>query len=531
MKKIFSSAKLGVLYNLPSFWQCALKPVEIALLALGFLGALALHLDPVLNSGLAKPLLFALGVLCFLSPVSGFFFLAACAILPTASAEQYALARFLEETGDSTGGMIDSGTKYAFYSWVLAVPLRYQRLRLRGIGVMWPILPWLLWMMLTNGIRNAISPDLIKSLLFCVMACQLANEAKGQYLKCLLGMGLGFCVITIGFWANAAGLPVQLADWGGDRSGFTRRGSVVADSVMLWPPLLCGLGVMLGVAAGYGSRFYRGQPATWASRSAMFYFMFSLPPLLAAMTNSGVFGLVLLLSAYVASLSHSSGTGQTARSRNSDVFMMLGALLVGAALMFATNAMDSRKRLTGLFEYYMEQSETTGVAASRDSVWDASIDTITRYPLFGVHFSGGKEKIPAEYAAKGYYLSHNVFLDYGRSAGIPGMLLFAYFFFWPVIRFMKTGKYLPYMGFLLAHCAYFIFLLSLSFQWYKSLWAFWMLAAMTASRVDSSLIPARAKKPSRRSRTGREMSIGGLQPVRQPTGISESTPGLGCHES
>lgn len=477
-----------------SFWETNLSASERLLLGIGAVGALLLHLDPVLNAGFAKPLLVLLGVVCFLSPVSGFFFLAASGILPTTTADVYALARVLAETGEDTTGLTDSGTKYAFYSWLVALALRYRRVRLRGIHLLWPILPWLGWMVLTNGLQSALRPDLVKSLLFSVMACQLANEAKGQYTKCLIGLGLGFLVVTFGFWAKTVGLPVQLADWGGQRAEFDRLGSVVVDSVMLWPPLLCGLGIVLGVAVAYGAKSCRCPAPRWLPYAAVLLFIGSLPPLLAAMTNSGLVGLVALVAVLAIGWSYSQASGAMSARYRHTISMMIGGLVLGAVVLLATNAMDSRDRLLGLVDYYQEQSEEMGAAASRDAVWEASIDTISRYPLMGVNFSGGKENIPGGYAARGYFLSHNVFLDYGRSAGIPGMLLFAWFFFWPSIQLLRGQSYLPYAGFLLGHFMLLIFFLSLSFPFYKPFWAFWILAAMVGARVGEE--SARGRVPA-----------------------------------
>ena len=206
------------------------------LLALGL--SVALHLTPVLELGWAKPLVFALACLCFLSPVTGFFFIGASAILPTVDTEAYAAMREAFEAGDMSFQVVDSAAKFGFIAWAVVTPVRYRRLSLRGLTLLWPISPWLLWVMLTNGYGAVVmNMDYVKSVLYCVIACQLANESKGQHLKCLLGLCLGCLVVIMGFWANAAGLPVTLCDWGGERGGIARLGSVLADSVM--PGRLC----------------------------------------------------------------------------------------------------------------------------------------------------------------------------------------------------------------------------------------------------------------------------------------------------
>jgi O-antigen ligase len=122
------------------------------------------------------------------------------------------------------------------------------------------------------------------------------------------------------------------------------------------------------------------------------------------------------------------------------------------------------------------------------------------YPLFGIRVSGDSEVITSGYASQGGYLAHNVFLDYGRYAGIPCILLLAFFFFRPVIQMFKSGRLTQYMPFILAHFAMFIFWMSLSFQFYKTFWALWML--MTLAIAHASPAPRRENSPALVRRPG-----------------------------
>jgi O-antigen ligase len=157
---------------------------------------------------------------------------------------------------------------------------------------------------------------------------------------------------------------------------------------------------------------------------------------------------------------------------------------VAASVLILTNSFQTRSQAVALFSNYKETAAETGVAASRDDVWQASIDSIRRYPLFGARFSNGQETMPATYAAKGYFLSHNIFLDYGRSSGIPGMILLALFFFWPAFLANRHGRWLSFLPFLMAHLGFLIFFLSLSFFSYKAFWGFWMLMMLATSRAQ-----------------------------------------------
>jgi hypothetical protein len=200
------------------------------------------------------------------------------------------------------------------------------------------------------------------------------------------------------------------------------------------------------------------------------------------MTNSAILGLAAIIAAYVASILGFGRRRGSNAPQGSPVLMLIGLMGVVAAVV-ATDAFDSRRKLEGLLEFYTDQSEEMGTAGSRSDVWEASMDTIMRYPLFGFTFSGGVETKPGQYAHLEYFLSHNVFLDAGRYGGIPAILLFGGFFFYPVLLAFKTGRAFHFLPFLLATLAQFLFFTSLSFWTYKPFWAFWALFMMAVSET------------------------------------------------
>ena len=121
-----------------------------------------------------------------------------------------------------------------------------------------------------------------------------------------------------------------------------------------------------------------------------------------------------------------------------------------------------------------------GAAASRTDVWMDALDTISRYPLTGYIFAGGTERITSHYAASGRYLAHNVFLDYGRSGGVPGLLFVSAFFFIPAVRLWRHPLRWQFMPFLMVFIAALTFWMALSFQFYKTVWALWPLMMRAA---------------------------------------------------
>src|SRR5262249_42071367 len=113
--------------------------------------------------------------------------------------------------------------------------------------------------------------------------------------------------------------------------------------------------------------------------------------------------------------------------------------LAAIVALFVFDAFQLRTKAFKLGQHYKGTKAGTGVAASRTGVWHDSIHTILKYPLFGIKVTGDQEEITSEYASQGWYLSHNIFLDFGRAIGIPGILLLAFFFFWPAIQMWQSG--------------------------------------------------------------------------------------------
>lgn len=465
-----------------AFWDIDFTANERVVMLMALVMCLIMHLSPILNAGLAEPLVLALGLVCFRYPVTGFFFIGASAVLPMTSGEAYQMVREMKAIG-LQAETIDSGTKYAFIAWAVVVAFHYRRVNLRGISLLLPLAPLLCWLIALFGPLYLLNDvDLWKNIAYCVMACQLVNVSRGKYLKNVMGLAIGLLVASFGFWGKAVGLPVQLSTWGGERGGFERLGSVGLDSVMLWPALLVGISILLGILASFGSRFAIRQPPKWFSKMVIAAFVMSIPPLVGTMTNSAYIGFALIIIVFVLAVKYASGTSIFLRKSKNSLVKTVSIIAIMLVVLFATNAMQLQDRAMAYMGFYSELSHQDGAMGSRTDVWVAAWDTILRYPLLGVYYNGGTETIPVGYAERlGWYMTHNMFLEYGRQAGIPGMFLYAFFFFWPVFILLRRKNYFPYLAFLMGHFALFIFLMSLSFGSYKPLWAFWMLMAITAN--------------------------------------------------
>jgi hypothetical protein len=243
----------------------------------------------------------------------------------------------------------------------------------------------LLWFLaLTQEAIFLPNSEYVKALLFSVIACQLANEARGQFMKCLFGLCLGALLVMTAYWASQLGLPVQVNDWGGEREGFARLGGVRADSVMVWPALLFGISGLLGIQIALASRTSPSPSPRWLTRLTLFLSVASLPPLVSTMSHGAFAGLALVVMALLWAGWVAVRAGAWASPR----FQMLirwGAAGLGAAvLLFAVDAFELRTKVTKLGDYYHGASSESGAAASRTGVWHDSVHTILKYPVLGI---------------------------------------------------------------------------------------------------------------------------------------------------
>jgi apolipoprotein N-acyltransferase len=253
---------------------------------------------------------------------------------------------------------------------------------------------------------------------------------------------------------------------------------------------LIGLSGLLGTQIAFASRSSPTTSPAWLTYATLLLTVASLPPLVSTMSHGAFGGFALVLLAVIWAMMIAGKGGAFANPRFQ---LLLRGYAFGIALvvmLFAVDAFQLRTKVMSLETYYKETSDKEGAAASRTGVWHDSIHTIMKYPLFGIAVTGDQEEITSEYAEVGWYLSHNIFLDFGRAIGIPGMLFLAFFFFYPAVSMWQSGDYIRYIPFLLTHFALLIFWMSLSFTFYKTFWAFWMLAAMVANDNRSLIQPA-----------------------------------------
>lgn len=453
-----------------SFYRYQLKGHEVWYLSIVLISTVLLQLNPVLHSGLGTPLLISMAAVSWLSPVSGFAYIAASQALPIPLESLF------------------NPAQVGFFTWLIITPLRYKRYSLKGWAILLAFLPWLLWFWMISG-QDVYNPqgEYAKSIYYGFIGVQLANEAKGEYSKCLMGLCVGCLTVSFGYWASQFGLPVSLSEYGGMREGFARLGGVRADSVMVWPPILMGcfgfLGIVFSVMVSMGKR--KLVPKTLLQAALIVVFM-SVPCLIATMTNGAVVGFILMgvfLTAMYIDPRHNRYISGANKSMIRKTFLLLLSLVV---LMVSLDMFEIQSRIFALSGFYKIQSRELGAAASRTDVWEQAVDLMLRFPLTGVFGNGGQNfiKVVGAVDKSGQFLAHNVFLDYGWQVGLPGLILLALAFLAPVCLLIKSKNWFPFIGFLCFYFACFIFWMGLSFQFYKTFWTFWVLFCLAVYRFS-----------------------------------------------
>lgn len=463
------------------FWDWVPTRGEVVLLGAAIVLTFALQFSHLLPVYLCVGLVVALAGVCWLTPFTAFYFIACAQSLPYPEAAPLNPAQL------------------GFVVWLPMALASPGGPRLRHLPLLRYVLPWLVWIMLVEDKGLMILEPTgfwARALAYAALAGHFAAVASGRYVKCLLGLCVGSLSVMAGFWLHVARLPVRLQAYAGahERAGFERLGSGGADAVMVWPALLVGAFGIVGVAIAL-MRLRHDAPGTKAMiLLSLVTLGLSLPPLLGTMTYSGYAGFALMAAVAFGVLFRAlgrSGAGMAARRK---LMRSVALILVAVAFLLSLNLFGTRERALGLWGDYLRTAEERSIAASRTDVWIYAFKTMMRYPLFGVKALGRSrtEEIPREYRDEGTYMAHNVFLDQGRRTGVPGLLLSALFFFYPVYALRRRRMPNRYLGFYLAYCAMFIFWMVLSHPFYKTFWALWMLMVVAAATDTPGAGPAAA---------------------------------------
>ncbi len=420
-------------------------------LAVALLCTILINLSPINNSIIVLPVVCVMAITCFLSPFTAFYYIA-----------------FSQHFPEFVGTSLNMA-QIGVIAWVVVLP--FQKQSFKGARNLFILLPLLFWILLASG-TSPVSFALgyyENSIIYALIACQQLNLSKGRYFYCLLGLSLGALAISAGFWLKHLGFPVILSNWGSLRGGMMRVGGVGTDAVMVWPAVLMGLAGIMGISINYTKLNPKFRMSVFLRWGVLIALLLCVPVLFVTVTNAAYAGLALLMSSYLFMLYRS---GLLKR-----LVPLLAVLCVIFLMMFSFNIFRIGDALRATNEGY---EASGGGVGTRGDVWRYSIKTIEKFPFLGVRGNNAIEVSPPEYAhlQQGTWLSHNVFLDYGRAFGIPTILLYITFYYFPLWKMYRSKTIITSAPFLLWYFIVTIFLFVLSFGGYKTIWAFWMITAM-----------------------------------------------------
>lgn len=428
-------------------------------LAIAIIITILLNLSPIYNSAIAGALVAGMAGASLLTPIGGFYFVAFTQNMP------------------EVGGALNPAQLGAVV-WVLLILPRIHKQRFRGVAYLLLLLPLFFWQSILSGqlVVNFSWPlgGWEKAIVWAVVAIQLANAAKGKYLQCLLGLSLGAISVSWSFWLSAIGLPVELSTFGSGRGGFERVGAAGTDSVMVWVGTLLGLAGILGIHVTISRQRGRGAASKRLGRLSVAALALAFPPVIASMTVTAYLGYGALLGLYLL---------QVFRSRFSWRLLAPFAMvcIVGAGL-FASNQFGLRDRATSMLGWYSQKAEES-VLSTRTEVWRAAVATISRYPLTGAARGERSETslsaLDAVRQGAGY-LAHSVFLDIGKGSGIPGIVFYCLFVFYPLVVVRRKMSPWDRVPFYFWYFVVTLFLGVLSFPFYKTVWGFLALTVVCA---------------------------------------------------
>lgn len=331
--------------------------------------------------------------------------------------------------------------------------------------------PWMVWVSISHSLAFGLDAVPTRAVISLCIALNLTARRDFDYSSALVGVALGCSLVGLAFWYNFLGLPVDLFINGSDRQGFQRIGGVRADSVTAWPNLLLGMAAIM--AMGRASLVPVGRQVWAFGRAFEILWWLAFIAMTGTMTHGGwaAFGLLLTASVVLAAVRRDRFP-LAVYSYKLIVVALLGSVL------WVSNAAGTRDRASALFLNYQQASEE-GVTASRSDVWSISLSTILSSPAFGVQVTQGWEDIPEQYTDRGYYLSHNIFLDAGRQGGLPALVMLGIAAFWPLVRRRQFGASVlnePGPGIILMYTVVAAFWMVLSFFGWQPAFAVWALA-------------------------------------------------------
>jgi hypothetical protein len=314
------------------------------------------------------------------------------------------------------------------------------------------------------------------SLIVGVMASYYIGRINNRFHLALFCMALGYVPLVIGSMLHGAHFDVQgfevheslrgAEGFNAGRVDINYAGAMLA--FITW------VMIALALSDGIGSAPWRTRVSV--TGITLMSALFALPACLGTMSRGGVAAYIM---GFIALLALSL--------KKRRVLYLLGTfILILAVTVFGLGMQrDLGVRVEALWSYTATQIDVSSMA-SRADVWTTAFDAIRQNPVIG-YIPENQIDINIE-----EFCSHNVWMDCGVMAGVPGMLWFNCLFFWPIYRLIKArlgDSLAPYVvGYVVLFCMF----SSLSAINYKPFWMLWVLCLAASESANLKRIQTRA---------------------------------------
>jgi len=148
------------------------------------------------------------------------------------------------------------------------------------------------------------------------------------------------------------------------------------------------------------------------------------------------------------------------------VFFEISILIIAIILSLNVFLPSWLLRIQDLILY---QSTDGDLFSGRSYLWEAGLQTILKYPVFGTRFS------EFTFLTGGFSTSHNTIIDSGIMAGVPGIIFTIIYLFSPLFLIKKNIKYSGFRLFLGIYLTGLLISMSIALQGIKIMYILWAL--------------------------------------------------------
>ncbi len=471
--------------GLLSFYECY---VGVSLIALMF---------APLNRGILGLLIGISAVMIAVKdPFAWFLFISGSQIVPDPALSPFTLAQML------------------MIGWLVTLPLNGCIAYLKYLYPMTSyIAPFACWFLAAFAMaRGQLHIPMLLAFITGLVCFIYALRARDQLHRALFFLAIGGAFPVLGYWAWRLGLPVvatiyelALTSHMADQEVF-RIGAGRADANT------AGLNIPLLVIGVVGLMlFSRLMVSSTRLRKILLLggvplAALALPAIGATLSRGALYAMALstfcLLVIWM--------FGPSRRTRRTSILLPVTACMVGIFVL----AYEPARQQFGIDQAYsalqarnLETERTTqsdSFMAGRLSSWDTHFEIMKKYPLIGItkgeiwdfgEYGAGRVGIDAIGGA-----AHNVFLDFGSSSGIVGLVLFTCLFFRAPVILIRRRGFVFALPFLVELFPIFFGFMSLSAGNWKTYWGLlacmiagiWALPATKASRINPAVRETRS---------------------------------------